>query len=100
MTLAYMLDSDICIYAMRDRPAAVQRRFEMHGGELCISMITLAELLYGAENRRVGRKTCEPWKNLAVDWRCCRFRTVLPYITDSFARSSNGPVFRQGRMTC
>ena len=44
-----MLDTDICIYAMRNRPAAVQRRFEMHEGELCISMITLAELLYGAE---------------------------------------------------
>jgi tRNA(fMet)-specific endonuclease VapC len=45
----YMLDTDTCIYVMRDRPPGLRQRFNESAGQLCISMITLAELLYGAE---------------------------------------------------
>ena len=43
--MTYMLDTNICIYAMKKKPEKVLNRFreELDGG-LCISSITLAEL--------------------------------------------------------
>jgi tRNA(fMet)-specific endonuclease VapC len=44
-----MLDTDICIYIHRSRPAQVLRRFQnLREGEAVISLITFGELLYGA----------------------------------------------------
>jgi len=48
--LAYMLDTDICIYVIKDRPDGLRQRFSELIDQLCISTITLGELLYGAEN--------------------------------------------------
>lgn len=46
----YMLDTDICSYIIRKRPPSVLEKFtELDAGELCISVITQAELLYGVE---------------------------------------------------
>ncbi len=47
----YMLDTNICIYAIKNKPAAVLGRLkrEMERG-LCISSITLAELEYGVRH--------------------------------------------------
>ena len=47
--LEYMLDTNICIYVMKDRPPAMRERFDAASERLCISSITLAELHYGAE---------------------------------------------------
>jgi tRNA(fMet)-specific endonuclease VapC len=47
--LAYMLDTNICIYAMKHRPPALRDRFNALADQLCISSITLGELHYGAE---------------------------------------------------
>lgn len=45
----YMLDTNICIYLMRQTPPTVVRRFEQcRYGDICISAITLAELQAGA----------------------------------------------------
>ncbi len=46
--LRYMLDTDTCIHVLRDRPASMRERFREAAGSLCISAITLSELLYGA----------------------------------------------------
>lgn len=46
--LRYMLDTDICIRVLRDRPASARPRFNAEAGALCISTVTLGELLYGA----------------------------------------------------
>jgi tRNA(fMet)-specific endonuclease VapC len=46
--MRYMLDTDICIYTINERPAAVLsafRRFQPHG--LGISSVTAAELHFG-----------------------------------------------------
>jgi tRNA(fMet)-specific endonuclease VapC len=48
--LEYMLDTDICIYVIKNRPAALRERFDQLAEALCISTITLGELLYGVEN--------------------------------------------------
>ena len=44
-----MLDTNICIYIIKNRPESVKKRFEAFSiGELCISVITVSELVYGA----------------------------------------------------
>jgi tRNA(fMet)-specific endonuclease VapC len=46
--LRYMLDTNLCIRVLRDRPRAVRDRFNLSADELCISTIVLTELLHGA----------------------------------------------------
>lgn len=46
--MKYMLDTNICIYIMKQQPLAVAQRFATcRQGEVTISAITLAELEYG-----------------------------------------------------
>ena len=46
----YLLDTNICIYAIKNRPEAVLNRIRENRPEgLCISVITLAELRHGVE---------------------------------------------------
>ena len=49
--MTYMLDTNICIYVMKNRPERVLERFrkELDRG-ICISSITLAELEYGMKH--------------------------------------------------
>ena len=47
--LAYMLDTNICIYVIKNHPPPLRQRFNAEADRLCISAITLAELHYGAE---------------------------------------------------
>ena len=47
--LQYMLDTDICIYVMKNHPTELRERFNRLAEQLRISSITLAELYYGAE---------------------------------------------------
>ena len=53
--LTYMLDTNICIYVMKNYPANLLEKFNNLAEQLCISSITLGELHYGAEKsaRRV-----------------------------------------------
>jgi tRNA(fMet)-specific endonuclease VapC len=48
--LRYMLDTNICIYVIKDRPAGLRERFDLLVDELSVSVITLGELFYGVEN--------------------------------------------------
>jgi tRNA(fMet)-specific endonuclease VapC len=48
--LAYMLDTNICTYVMRNYPLDLLEKFDALAEPLCISSITLGELHYGAEN--------------------------------------------------
>ena len=47
--LKYMLDTNIAIYTIKNRPAEAREAFKAHDGQMCISTITLMELMYGAE---------------------------------------------------
>lgn len=48
--MKYMLDTNICIYAIKHKPDTVIRNFLSHDPEeLCISAITYAELMHGVE---------------------------------------------------
>jgi tRNA(fMet)-specific endonuclease VapC len=48
--LSYMLDTNICVYLLKDDSPGLLDTFNQHANEICISTITLAELHYGAEN--------------------------------------------------
>ena len=44
-----MLDTNICIYIIKNKPQSVKEKFESFEiGDLCISSITVSELMYGA----------------------------------------------------
>ena len=47
--LNYMLDTNIAIYTVKNRPKKVRRAFRTHAGEMCLSAVSLGELVYGAE---------------------------------------------------
>lgn len=46
--LRYLLDTDLCVRVIRERPAVLRKRFEDERGGLAISTIVLTELLVGA----------------------------------------------------
>ena len=49
----FMLDTDISSYIIRRRPATLVEKFEEHSETLNVSVITAAELRFGAE--KAGR---------------------------------------------
>lgn len=49
MRLKFLLDTNICIYIIKKKPATVLRKFEqLSPGEIAMSMVTFGELLYSA----------------------------------------------------
>lgn len=56
--LSHMLDTNLCIRVLRDRPAGLRERFNAEAEGLCVSTVTLAELLFGAakSDRRAERR--------------------------------------------
>ena len=48
--LRFLLDTNICIYAMKGPPPALAARFDQEQDGLAISSMTLAELLFGVAN--------------------------------------------------
>lgn len=47
--LRFMLDTNIVIYVIKRRPIEVLETFNKYAGQMCISSITLAELMHGVE---------------------------------------------------
>ncbi|WP_439850595.1 type II toxin-antitoxin system tRNA(fMet)-specific endonuclease VapC [Pseudomonas syringae] len=79
--LKYMLDTNICIFTIKNKPTSVREAFNLHHGQLCISAITLMELVYGAE------KSSSPERNLAVVEGFAARLEVLPYDGDAAAHT-------------
>ena len=53
--MRYMLDTNICSYVLRSRPASVKARFDEAGpGALAVSAVVIAELLFGAARHRAA----------------------------------------------
>ena|ERR1700760_525681 len=46
--LRYLLDTNLCIRVLRDRPPRLRERFNAEADTLCVSTIVLTELLHGA----------------------------------------------------
>jgi tRNA(fMet)-specific endonuclease VapC len=49
MICRYMLDTNICIYVLKNTPIQIAGKFNSHDGEICISSVVLSELAYGIE---------------------------------------------------
>lgn len=47
--IKYLLDTNILIYVLNDRSKSCAHQFTAHEGRLAMSVITFAELCYGAE---------------------------------------------------
>jgi tRNA(fMet)-specific endonuclease VapC len=58
--LKYMLDTCICIYTIKNRPDVIREEFRRHHGHMCISTVTVMELIKGVE------KSEKPDANLKV----------------------------------
>jgi len=51
--MRYMLDTNICIYAIKHKPKQVFLRLQEHEpSEICISSVTYAELVHGVEKSK------------------------------------------------
>jgi tRNA(fMet)-specific endonuclease VapC len=72
--LRYLLDTNIAIYVIKQRPVSALQVFNQHAGHMAMSVITLAELLHGAE------KSAKPSANLAVVEDFCSRLEILPYL--------------------
>ena len=55
--MRYMLDTNICIYCIKNKPEKVLIRLQRHDpSEICISSVTYAELVYGVEKSQAKEK--------------------------------------------
>jgi tRNA(fMet)-specific endonuclease VapC len=91
--LRYMLDTNLCIRVLRDRPPALLPRFNAEAEALCLSTIVLTELLHGAA------KSAKPAENRrAVEHFAARLE-VLPFDADAAAHAADirGVLERQGQ---
>lgn len=71
--LRYLLDTNIVIYVLKQRPVEVLSTFNANASRMAISSITLAELMHGAE------KSSRVSENLAAIEDFCSRLEVCPY---------------------
>lgn len=81
----YMLDTNICIYLMKNQPEQVAKRFaQCYVGDVVISAITFAELEYGVT---VAQHSARERRNLAA---LVEDIQVVPF--DASAATAYGPI--------
>jgi tRNA(fMet)-specific endonuclease VapC len=73
LTLRYLLDTNICIRVLRDRPPTLRERFNDEADEMCTSTVVLTELLHGAA------KSARPEHNRREVERFAHRLEVLPF---------------------
>jgi tRNA(fMet)-specific endonuclease VapC len=79
--LKYLLDTNICIYTLKNRPQQVREAFRRHHGQMALSTVVLMELIFGAE------KSSQPERNLAdVESFVARLE-ILNYDRDAAAHT-------------
>jgi tRNA(fMet)-specific endonuclease VapC len=70
----YMLDTDTCSYIIHNRPITILAKFNaLQTTDLCISVITNAELLFGVEkssSKKINLEVVESFtsKLIILDW--------------------------------
>ena len=47
--IRYLLDTNIVIYTIKNRPEDVRKQFNRYNGQMAVSSVTLGELVFGAE---------------------------------------------------
>ncbi len=47
--IKYLLDTNIVIYTIKNRPPVVREKFKLYQGQMAVSTVTVGELIFGAE---------------------------------------------------
>lgn len=91
--LRYMLDTNLCIRILCDRPQSIRARFNAEADGLSISTIVLTELLHGAA------KSARPIENRTEVERFANRLVVLPFDVDAAAHAGDirATLEREGR---
>ena len=91
--LRYLLDTNLCIRVLRNRPAGLRTRFNAEADALSISTVVLTELLHGAA------KSARPDDNRREVERFAARLTVLAYDTAAahHAADIRATLEREGR---
>ena len=72
--MTYMLDTNICVYAIKNNPEQVLEKLKQNlSNRICISAITLAELQHGVE------KSMNPEKNSMALLQFLSILDILPF---------------------
>jgi len=79
--IKYMLDTNIVIYTMKNKPAHMKELFVQRQGQMCVSTITSMELFYEAEHSQ------NPKRNLAAVEGFLARLDVLEYDTSAAANT-------------
>ena len=83
--MAYMLDTNICIYIIKKKPESVIKKFSKCAlGEIAISSITLAELEYGVSKSQHPQKNGQALQEFVLPLDILSF--------DDFAASHYGDI--------
>ncbi len=75
--LTFMLDTNIVIYVIKRRPLKSLTLFNQNSGKMCISSITLAELIHGVEKSAYRKQNLRQVEELISRLQ------VLDYGTDA-----------------
>lgn len=85
--LKYMLDTNICIFTIKNKPSVVREAFRQHYDRMCISSVTLMELSYGAEKPAMPEKNLRVVERLSQGLKCLRMALKLQHIPGKFGQS-------------
>ncbi len=77
--LKYLLDTNIVIYTMRNRPQQVKHRFQKHDGQMAISAVTLGELVFGAEHSQQVERNLADIESMAARLEVLPFDNKAAY---------------------
>jgi tRNA(fMet)-specific endonuclease VapC len=87
--LRYMLDTNLCVRVLRDRPPGLRTRFNAEAEALSISTVVLAELLHGAaksakpiESRREVQRLADRVEVLAFDMEAATHSADIRAVLD------------------
>ncbi|MEI7873946.1 MAG: type II toxin-antitoxin system VapC family toxin [Alphaproteobacteria bacterium] len=88
-----MLDTNLCIRVLRDRPETLRERFNREADGLCISTIVLTELLHGAA------KSARPEHNRREVEQFAARLEVLPFDAEAAGHAADirAALERQGQ---
>lgn len=92
--LKYLLDTNILIYTIKNKPAQVKHCFEQHYGQICISSVSLTELIYGAEKSSAVERNLRDIEGLVARIE------VLPFDEDAATHAGQirAELAKQGRL--
>lgn len=90
--LRYLLDTNLCIRVLRDRPQGLRARFNANAEALCFSDVVLYELLYGAERSNDPSRIRREVEHFAARL------TVLPFDSEAAVHTAEirGDLERRG----